>query len=92
VTKITAYLLTATAVTFWGAAGFFTKDLLDAGVGALEIAFWRLLLSGLLFILHALWQKDLKVHKPKDLLHFVGFAVFVIGLHYVSFSAAIRAA
>lgn len=90
-TKTTAYILTATAVTLWGAAGFFTKDLLEAGVEALEIAFWRLLLSGALFILHALWQKDLNVQRPKDLLHFAGFAVFVIGLHYVGFSAAIEA-
>jgi drug/metabolite transporter, DME family len=88
-TKTTAHLFTATAVILWGSAGLFTNNILPTGVGALEIAFWRLLLSGILFCATALLQRDLKLKAARDLWHFALFGVLIIGLHYVSFSAAI---
>ena len=87
----TACTLNAVAVTVWGLAGIVTKDVLGAGVGALEVAFWRLLLSSLLFALHAGCQGTLKLQAKADLGYFAGFAVFVMGLNYVSFNVAIAA-
>ena len=88
-TKLTAYLLVSSAVVLWGLTGVFTKGMLDAGTGVLEIAFWRLLLSGILFCTQAFVQRDLKLKAAKDLWQFVGFAVFIIALNYVSFNYAI---
>jgi drug/metabolite transporter, DME family len=88
--KPTAYLLVSSAIVFWGLGSVFTKNILEAGVGSLEIAFWRLLFSGVLFILHALAQRDLKLKAAKDLWSFVGFAVFIIALNYLGFNYAIQ--
>jgi drug/metabolite transporter, DME family len=88
--KPTAYLLVSSAIVLWGLGGVFTKNILEAGVTSLEIAFWRLSLSGVLFILHALAQRDLKLKAKKDLWSFAGFAVFIIALNYLSFNYAIQ--
>jgi drug/metabolite transporter, DME family len=88
-TKLTAYLLVSGAIILWGLGGIFTKNILDAGVGALEIAFWRLLLSGILFGVQAFAQRDFKLKAAKDLWQFAGFAIFIIALNYVSFNYAI---
>ncbi len=87
--KPTAYLLVSGAIVLWSMGGIFTKNILDAGVGGLEIAFWRLLLSGVLFCAQAFVQRDLKLKAARDLWQFAGFAVFIIGLNYVSFNYAI---
>ncbi len=88
-TKLTAYLLISSALVLWGFSGLFTKTMLDAGLGALEIAFWRLLLSGVLFCGQSLLQRDFKLKATKDLGHLAGFAVFIIALNYLSFNYAI---
>ncbi len=87
--KPTAYLLVSSAIMLWSMGGIFTKNILEAGVGSLEIAFWRLLFSGVLFCVQAVAQRDLKLKATKDLWSFAGFAVFIIGLNYVSFNYAI---
>jgi drug/metabolite transporter, DME family len=88
-TKLTAYLLVSSALVLWGLAGVFTKTMLDAGLGGVEIAFWRLLLSGVLFCGQSLLQRDFKLKATKDLGHLAGFAVFIIALNYLSFNYAI---
>jgi drug/metabolite transporter, DME family len=88
-TKLTAYLMISSALVFWGLAGVFTKTMLDAGLGPLEIAFWRLLLSGVLFCGHSLLQQGLKLKAVRDLWPLAGFAVFIIALNYLSFNYAI---
>jgi drug/metabolite transporter, DME family len=88
--KPTAYLLVSSAIVLWGLGGIFTKNILEAGVGALEIAFWRLLLSGVLFTLQAFAQRDFKLKAAKDLWYFAGFAVFIITLNYLSFNYAVQ--
>ena len=47
------YLLVFVAAVLWGLIGFFSRTILDAGVGALEIAFWRAVLAGGAFAVHA---------------------------------------
>ncbi len=88
-TKLTAYLLVSGAIVLWGLGGIFTKNLLDVGMGVLEIAFWRLLLSGVLFCIQAFLQRDFKLKAARDLWQFAAFAVFIIALNYVSFNYAI---
>jgi drug/metabolite transporter, DME family len=88
-TKLTAYLLLSSALVLWGLSALFTKNMLDAGLGALEIAFWRLLLSGVLFCVHSVARRDFKLKATKDLWSLAGFAVFIIALNYLSFNYAI---
>jgi drug/metabolite transporter (DMT)-like permease len=40
------YLLVFAAAVLWGILGLFARGALDAGLSALEIAFWRALLAG----------------------------------------------
>jgi drug/metabolite transporter, DME family len=87
--KLTAYLLISSALVLWGLAALFTKNMLDAGLGALEIAFWRLLLSGVLFCVHSIARRTFKLKATKDLWTLAGFAVFIIALNYLSFNYAI---
>jgi drug/metabolite transporter, DME family len=87
--KPTAYLLVSSAIVLWGLGGIFTKNILEAGVGALDIAFWRLSLSGVLFCIQAFAQRDLKLKAAKDLWHLAGFAVFIIALNYLGFNYAV---
>ncbi len=88
-TKPVAYLLVSSAIILWGLTGIFTKGMLDAGAGVLEITFWRLLLSGILFCIQAFAQRDLKLKARKDLGYMAGFAVFIIGINYLSFNYAV---
>ncbi len=88
-TKSTASLLVSGAVVLWGLGGIFTKNLLEVGMDGLEIAFWRLFLSGVPFCIQAFFQRDLKLKATKDLWQLAGFAVFIIALNYLSFNYAI---
>jgi drug/metabolite transporter, DME family len=88
-TKPKAYLLVSVAIILWGLGGIFTKPLLDAGMSGLDIAFWRLFLSGVLFCVQAFFQRDLNLKATKDLWQLSGFAVFIIALNYLSFNYAI---
>jgi drug/metabolite transporter, DME family len=85
----TAYLLVISGLVLWGLSGIFTQNLLDAGMGNLEIAFYRLFLSSILFVLHALKQGDLHLKATRDFWSFAGFAVFAVVLNYLSFNYAI---
>jgi drug/metabolite transporter, DME family len=87
--KRTAYLLVSSALVLWGLSGIFTQNLLDTGMASLEIAFWRLVSSSLLFVPHALVKRDFKLKEAKDLWNFAGFAVFTMSLNYVGFNYAI---
>lgn len=88
-TRFAATAFVLLAAVLWGLVGVFIKGVLDAGVGALEVAFWRCLLGGVLFCVHALVQRDLKLHAPTDLGALVAFALFVNVAHYVTFNAAV---
>ncbi len=77
------------AAVLWGLVGIFVKGVLDAGVGALEVAFWRCLVGGVLFCVHALSRRDLKLRAPADLGAFTAFALLIIAAHYVTFNVAV---
>lgn len=76
------------AALLWGLVGVFVKGVLDAGVGTLEVAFWRCLLGGGLFCVHALARRDFRLHARSDLGSLAAFALLVIAAHYVTFNVA----
>lgn len=88
-TRFAATTFVLLAAALWGLVGVFIKGALDAGVGALEVAFWRCLLGGGLFCLHARHRREGKLHAPADLGTLAAFALFVIAAHYVTFNAAV---
>ncbi len=84
-----AYGLIFISATLWGLIGVIAKGILAAGVGPLEIAFWRALLAGLMFLLHARLRQKLRLHRGRDLLPFAGFALFGVTTFYASFTLAV---
>ena len=84
------YLLIFLAAVLWGLIGVFSKGILGAGVGPLELAFWRALLAGSLFVLQAGLTRQLKVTQRRDLLAFAAFSLVGITLFYASYTLAVQ--
>ncbi len=79
------------AAVLWALIGVFTAEILDAGVGAMEIAFWRALLGGALFALHAALAGHWELKEKWDLGLFVIFGAFGVGLFFGAYNLAIEA-
>jgi len=88
---LSGYGLILTAALLWGLIGIFSKGILATGVGALEIAFWRALIAGLAFLLHASLRRSLTVRRRRDAAAFAAFAIFGVSIFYSSFVLAIDA-
>ena len=88
---LSGYLLVLTAAVLWGLLGVFAKDILAAGVGPLEISFWRATLAGGAFFVHALVRGRLRLARGSDALPFVGFALVGVTLFYASLNLSIAA-
>jgi drug/metabolite transporter, DME family len=84
------YTLVFAAAVLWGLIGLFTRALLDAGLGALEIAFWRAVIAGGAFALHAAAIDRLRVRHGRDALVLAAFALIGVTLFYGSLSLAIE--
>lgn len=85
-----AYGFILSAAILWGLSGLLTKIILSMGVSALETAFWRLLVAGVLFGLQATWHRDLHLKARSDLWALAGFALLAVALHYVGFNLAVE--
>jgi drug/metabolite transporter (DMT)-like permease len=83
------YLFVFAAAVLWGLIGIFSKGVLDAGVGALEIAFWRAALAGLAFALHATVRGRWRLERRSDAGALGGFALVGVTLFYASLVLAI---
>lgn len=77
------------AAFMWGIIGIFTKYILQDGVSALEIAFWRATFAWILFSVHATMASQLKI-KATDLPILLGFGFICVTLFYASYQLAIR--
>ncbi len=85
------YGLVFTAAVLWGLIGFFSRTILDAGVGALEIAFWRAVLAGGAFAVHAVLVGRARVRSAGDLGALAAFALVGVTLFYAALNLAIDA-
>ncbi len=88
---MTGYGLVAFAALLWALLGVFSKNLLAAGIGPTEIAFWRAAIGGGLFVVHALVEGDLRLQRRSDALAFVAFALVGVTLFYTALNIAIDA-
>jgi drug/metabolite transporter (DMT)-like permease len=91
----TGYLLVFAAALLWSLIGPFSRTVLDAGVGPLEIAFWRAVMAGAAFGLHALLTREARLRPwpagGVDLAALAAFALVGVTLFYASLALAIDA-
>lgn len=91
------YALVLAAAVLWGLIGVLSKGILQAGVGPLEIAFWRATLAGGLFVVHAgaRGRLHLEPRDPRGRLRdgavFVGFGLLGVTVFYAALNLAIEA-
>lgn len=85
---LSAYLFVFAAAVLWGLIGVTSKGVLEAGIHPLEIAFWRAVLAGGLFVAHAALARQLRLER-RDLPVFIGFALFGVTAFYAAFVLAV---
>ena len=83
------------AAVLWALIGIIAQGILDAGVGPIEIAFWRATLGGALFLAHAGATGRLALEpagapgKARDLAALAIFGLVGVTLFYASLNLAI---
>jgi DME family drug/metabolite transporter len=82
--------LIALAAILWGTLGPAARVAFGAGIGPLELSFWRALLGGLLFGAHALARGRVRI-APRDLPAVAAFAILGVALFYLSYFRAVQA-
>jgi drug/metabolite transporter, DME family len=82
--------LVGLAALLWAMIGLFTPALLDLGLSAFEIAFWRALLGGACFAVHAaVRRRGLAVRSRRDAVGMALFGVISVGVFYAALAMAI---
>ena len=84
------YLLVLLAAFLWGIVGVLTTGVLQEGVAALEIAFWRALIAGAIFLIHGLLRREVKLEKSKDTAILVGFGFLGVTIFFSAYNMAIE--
>ena len=87
-------LLVLAAALLWSLLGVLSRSLLAVGVGALEIAFWRAVIAGGAFALHALLARrggQASDVNPVTVLAVIAFALIGVTLFYAALALAIAA-
>lgn len=83
------YLFIFLAALLWALIGVFTRGLIDVGLGAMEIAFWRALFGGGLFLVHALVARQMWLRSRRDAGTFLAFGLIGVTLFFGAYSQAI---
>jgi DME family drug/metabolite transporter len=82
--------MVAAAATLWAFIGLFTPALLRLGVGAVDVAFWRALLAGVCFLVHAALSRQVRTASGRDSGELLLFGVVSVGVFYVALSKAVE--
>ena len=82
--------MVAAAATLWAFIGLFTPALLRLGVAAVDVAFWRALLAGGCFLVHAALARQLRTRSGRDSAELLLFGVVSVGVFYVALSKAVE--
>lgn len=83
------YAYIVAAALLWATLGPVARFLLQEGVTALEIGFWRAAIAAVLFAAHAAARRDAWV-ASRDLPAIGGFALLGVALFYVAFFRAVE--
>ncbi len=84
-----AYLWILTAAVLWGCLGILGKSAQNAGISALEVAFWRAALGGILYLIHSAIIRA-RLPRGRDLLVTALFGVLGVSVFYSSYQLAVR--
>ena len=84
------YAFIALAALLWGTLGPVARLALRDGVDPLELSFWRALLGGALFGVHALARRRLRV-STRDLPAILAFALLGVAIFYLAYFRAVSA-
>jgi len=79
------------AALLWGAIGLITPGILAQGVSPMEIAFWRALLGGLFFVIHAVASGRMGLQRQGDAGRFLLFSLLGVSTFFASLVLAIDA-
>lgn len=85
------YLFIICAAFGWGLIGIFSSMAFTQGLGPMEVAFWRAVLTWFCFATQALIKKEHYI-KKKDLPLLVLFSLLGISLFYISYQFAVKMA
>jgi len=83
------YLMLFLAATFWAMTGVMGLAVKKAGVGPMEVAFWRALIGGGLFIAHALITSNYKV-ATRDRMIFMAFGLPGVAILFYGFQLGVQ--
>lgn len=83
------YIWILGAALFWSLIGVISKVCLDAGVSPMETAFWRAFFGAVPFLIHALYNGELRV-KARDAAIFALFGIWGVGIFFGVTQYAIR--
>lgn len=88
-TKRFAPWLVAGAAAAWGLIGIWGKQAQAVGVGPIEIGFWRAVIAGALFFVHA---RLLRIALPRgrDLIAIAIFGLVGVSFFYACYQSAVR--
>ncbi|MBU0973343.1 MAG: DMT family transporter [Proteobacteria bacterium] len=88
---LTGYVFIISAAVFWGLIGIFSSLAFSQGVGPMEVAFWRAVLTWFCFGTQAILLRQTAMER-KDIPLFVVFAILGISLFYISYQFAVKTA
>ncbi|MDD9300897.1 MAG: EamA family transporter [Desulfobacter sp.] len=88
---IKGYAFILSAAACWGVIGIFSSIAFEQGLGPMEVAFWRALITWFFFGAQALVSKQVSM-KKKDAPLMVVFALLGISLFYISYQFAVKQA
>ena len=87
--KNVAYLWILIAAVLWGCLGILGKSAQNAGISALEVAFWRACLGGTLYLIHSGIIRA-RLPRGRDLLVTALFGVLGVSVFYSSYQLAVQ--
>lgn len=86
---MTGYIFIVTAAVCWGFIGIFSSFAFAEGLGPMEVAFWRAVITWAFFGSQAIIRKETHLVK-KDVLLLTVFAILGVSLFYISYQYAVK--
>lgn len=83
------YAFIVAAAALWGMIGPFSRLAFQEGIAPMEVAFWRALLTWLLFGGHAILRREVRLY-PKDIPYVLIFGVCGVSLFYFFYQMAVK--
>jgi DME family drug/metabolite transporter len=83
------YAFIVAAAVLWGMIGPFSRLAFQEGIAPMEVAFWRALLTWLLFGGHAIIRREVRLY-PKDIPYILVFGICGVSLFYFFYQMAVK--